>query len=200
MISQYASLIGYQYDDWEEYLDRINLIEIFKPVIEEFKSDKVRLKCVIQYILHCYSVESDKVKLGMDWQKNKQEIFDDTCIPMKDIYEHTVLLKNDAVLETVHRWIDQQDSAVFAELNMIKDLRMTLMLSVNGSIKKSSGEEDYTQRYLNSTYVSELGKKIRDLESEFVQNNDKLKESVKEVKIVSRKVKNTFGVENFSTT
>jgi hypothetical protein len=197
MISAYASIVGYQNDDWKEYFDRIAMIEIFKPVIEFYKDDRVKLKCVIQYILHCYSVESEKVKLGMDWQKNKQEIFEDTCMPKKDLYESTVLLRNESVIETIAKWVDHQDSSVFAELMMLKDLRMTLMLSVNGTIRKSSGEEDYTQRYLNSTYVSELGKKIKDLESEFIQNNNKLKDAVREFK-TAKKNKSTIGVEKFA--
>jgi hypothetical protein len=192
MISAYASIIGYQHDDWEEYFDRIAMIEIFKPVIEFYKEDKVKLKCVIQFIIHAYSVESEKVILGMDWQKNKQQIFEDTCIPRKELYDHLVLLKSESVLETVNRWIDFQNNLIFCELMMIKDLRMSLMLSVNGSIKKSSGEEDYTQRYLNSTYVTELRVKIKDLESEFIQNNNKLKDAVKEFK-AAKKNKNTMS-------
>lgn len=197
MISAYASVISYQNDDWEEYFDRINMIEIFRPVIEFYKDDSVKLKCVIKFILHCYSVESDKVKIGYDWQKNKQEIFEETCKPMRDLYEATVLLKNDAVIETVNKWLTFQDSEVHSELCMLKDLKLEMQLSANSNIRKPSMEIDYDQKYKNSTYVTELRKKIRDLESEFIQNNSKLKEAVKEFKAAAKN-KATIGVEKFA--
>lgn len=197
MTSVYHSVVSYKGDDWEEYFDRIAMIEIFKPVIEFYKSDRVKLKCAIQFILHCYSVESDKVKLGIDWQKNKQEIFEDTCMPMRDLYEDLVLLKNDSVVDTIHRWLIYQDSEVHAEMCMNKDLKMEFQISVNNPIKKSSGEIDYDQKRKNSIYVSELRKQIRDLESEFIQNNIKLKDAVKEVRMVG-KMKSTIGVEKFA--
>lgn len=133
----------------------------------------------------------------MDWQKNKQAIYEDTCLPMRDLYEALVLLKNDAVVETVHRWMNMQDSEIHAEMCMIKDLKMELQISSNTPIKKSSGEIDYDQKYKNSSYVTELRKKIRDLESEFIQNNIKLKDAVKEFKS-TRKSKSTIGVEKFA--
>lgn len=195
MISTYSSILSYQNDDWEEYFNRIAMIEIFKPVIEFYKDDLVKLKCVIQYILHCYSVESEKVKLGMDWQKNKQEVFEETCLPKRDLYESTVLLKNESVNETINRWLTFQDSEVHSELCMLKDLKLEMQLSANSSIRKSSGETDYDQKYKNSTYVTELRKKIRDLEAEFIQNNNKLKDAVKEFK-AAKKNKSTLSAVN----
>lgn len=192
MISTYSNIVSYQNDDWEEYFDKISMIEVFKPVIEEFKTDRVRLKCVIQYILHCYSVESDKVKIGMDWQKNKQEIFEDTCMPIRDLYQDTVLLMNNSIIETINKWLTFQESEIFSELCMLKDLKLEMQLSANSIIRKPSGEIDYDQKYKNSSYVTELRKKIRDLESEFIQHNNKLKEAIKEFKS-AKKNKNTMS-------
>jgi hypothetical protein len=195
MISPYSSIVSYQNDDWEEYFDRIAMIEIFKPVIDAYKTDRVRLRCVIQYILHCYSVDSEKVKLGIDWHINKKEIYEDTCIPMKDIYEQTVLLKSEAVLETINRWLAYQDSEIHAEMAMAKDLKMEMQLTANSPIRKSSGEIDFDQKMRNATYVTELRKKIKDLESEYIQNNIKLKDAVKEFK-GARKNKSTLSAVN----
>lgn len=196
MISAYSSIVSYSQDDWEDYLEKICVIEVFKKLIKEY-TDKIKLKCAIQFILYCYSVESEKVILGHDWQKNKQKIYEDTCTPTRDLYEDLVLLKNETVVHTIHRWLDFQNSDVHAEICMLKELKMELQISANTKIVKSSGEVDYTQKYLNATYVNELRKKIKDLESEFVQNNIKLKEAVREIKGVG-KSKSTMGVERFA--
>jgi hypothetical protein len=198
MISAYASIVSYQHDDWEEYFDRIAMIEIFKPVIDFYKEDKVKLKCVIQYILHCYSVESDKVKIGLDWQKNKLEIFEDTCMPLKELMDDTVYLKNYSVITVINSWLQFQDSEVFAELCMLKDLKLEMQLSATSIIRKSSGEIDYDQKYKNSTYVTELRKKVRDLESEFIQNNVKLKDAVKEFKTATKSKSTLSAAKAFS--
>ncbi len=197
MISAYASILQYQYDDWEEYFTKILLIDIFKPIVECYKEDHVKLKCAISFILHCYSLDSEKVILGQDWQKNKQAIFEDTCTPMKDLYEDLVLLKNDAVVSTIHNWLRHQDSPVHEELCVLKELKMEMQLSANAPIRKSSGEIDYTQKYLNTGYAFELRQKIRELEQELIQNNVRLKQAISEVRIVN-KPKNTLKPENYA--
>jgi hypothetical protein len=195
MISPYHSIISYPKDDWEEYFDRIAMIAIFKPVIDEFKSDRVKLRCVIQYILQCYSVESDKIKIGADWNKNKLEIFEDTCQPLESLRDATVYLKSSGVIDTVNNWLRYQDEEIFCEMAMLKDLKLELQMSAISPIHKSSGEIDYDQKYKNAGYVNELRKNIKDLESEFIQNNNKLKDSIKDFKSVTKK-KNTLSAAN----
>src|SRR4029078_10047735 len=106
MISPYHSIVSYEEDNWEEFLDRILLIHIFLPVIKAY-TNKDTLRGVIRYIAYAYSVDSDKVILGRDWKKNKQEIFEFVLIkPEAKSYEELVLLKSEAVVDTIHRWIE----------------------------------------------------------------------------------------------
>jgi hypothetical protein len=176
-------VVSYEENNWEEYLDRILLIHVFSPVIKEY-SNRDTLRGVIRYIAYAYSVDSDKIILGRDWKKNKQEIFEFVLIkPESKSYEDLVLLKNEAVVESIHRWVDFQQNESFAQLQILKDLRVEMQISCLSEIKKSSGEIDYSQKYLNATYANELKTMIKDLESELIQNNQKLKDAVKEARV-----------------
>lgn len=194
MISAYSDLISYDGDEWENYLTQICLFDIFKDFIGLFK-DRQALKQAIRYVVWCYSKNSECVILGTDWYENKKRIFDKCLLP-KEYFTDLVLLENRIVVSTIQRWIDFQDSNVFANLMSLKDLMIEMRLSSNSKIIKSSGEVDYSQKYLNATYVQELGKMIEDLEQELIQNTPKLKMSVREVAIA--KTKNTFGVESWA--
>lgn len=197
MTSPYYSIINYEEDHWQEFLDGIFLIDVFMPVIKEY-TDVSTLKCVIRYIVTAYSLESDKIILGMDWQKNKQEIFEYAMLkPEAKSYEDLVLLKNKAVVDAIHNWLNFQDSESFRQLEVLKDLRIEMQISCLSDIKKSSGEVDYDQKYRNAGYANDLKKMIKDLEAELVQNDVKLKDQVKELKTAKRKL-HTVGAETFA--
>jgi len=183
MVQPYFEIIKHEDDNWQEFLEQICLYDIFKPVIEYYK-DRSTLKCVIRYIAYTYSKDSDKVLLGADWQKNKQQIFEDVMAkPVKGLYEELVLLKNPEVVETIHNWLEHQDGEVWKTLCTLKDLRVEMQLSAVSKILKPSMEVDYTQKFLNAEYADKLKVMIKNLELELIQNDGKLKEAVKEVRV-----------------
>lgn len=196
MTEAYSEIIKFEEDGWEEFLEQICLYEIFKPVISAYQ-DRDTLKRVIKYIVYAYSKNSDKIILGMEWQKNKQQIFEFVLAkPIVGIYEDLVLLKSEEVVSTIHKWLEFQDSDTFKQLQVLRDLRIEMQLSANGSIVKANGEQDYTQKFLNAEYAMKLKVMIKDLETELIQNDMKMKDSVREVKTVKSKV--TVGPETFS--
>lgn len=196
MISPFHSLISYEENEWEDYLDKILLLDIFMPVIKDYQDREV-LKCVIRFIAYAYSHDSDKIILGQEWKKNKQQIFEYVMVkPEKTSYEDLVLLKRKSVVDSIHNWMSFQDKDTFTQLQVLKDLRVEMQVSSLTNILKSSGEVDYDQKYRNAGYASELKKMIKDLESELIQNNQRLKDAVREVKIAKSKV--TIGPESFS--
>lgn len=196
MISPFHSLINYEEGNWQQFLEDALLMDIFMPVIKEFP-DTQTLKLVIKYIMYAYSPDSDKIVLGMDWQKNKQKIFEHVLIkPEKSSYEDLVLLKNAAVVDTIHRWLKFIDQDSFSQLQVLKDLRVEMQISALSKILKASGEIDYDQKFRNAKYADDLKQMIKDLESELIQNNQKLKDAVKEVRIAKSKF--TVGPETFS--
>lgn len=197
MINAYSSIISYQEDEWEDYLNKLALIDIFQPVINKYKN-KNTLKCVIRYIVWAYSVDSEMVVLGDDWKSNKMRIWDAAQVePIKNLYEEVVLLKSKDVIATIENWLTWQDVDVFKQLSLLKDLRVQMQLASLSDIIKSTGEVDYDAKFKCAGYSIELKKMIKDLESELIQNNVRLKEAVKDIKTAS-KIRQTVSPENFS--
>ncbi len=192
MISPFQSIISHEGNDWEDFLERCMLIDIFLPVIKAYQNID-DAKCAIKYIAYAYSMQSDKVKLGMDWHKNKQEIFDYVMArPISGMYEDLVLLQNEKVVEAIHKWLTFQDNEVFEMLCVLKDLKSEMQRSCQAPISVV----DYDQKFKNSGYSMDLKVKIKDLESELIQNDMKLKEGIKEVRVA--KSKTTLGPESFA--
>lgn len=186
MINAYSELVSYNGNEWDDFLDRISLLDIFMPVIKHYEDVDV-LKCVVRYIAYAYSFQSDKILLNSDWEKNKKSIFDLVMIkPEQEYYNDLVLLQNPAVVISIQKWLDYQDSDTFKQLSVLKDLRLEMQLSAVSLIKKSSGETDFDQKFKNAEYANKLKLMIKDLESELIQNDGKLKEAVKEVKAASK--------------
>lgn len=195
MVSAYNEIISYDGDEWEDFFYKICLIDIFMDFIKLFK-DKAVLKQAINYILFAYSKDSDCIILSMDWLENKKKIFERTML--QDVYfQDLVLLRNPIVVQTIHRWLSFQDSAVFSRLTMLKELQVEMQQSSTSKILKSSGEIDFDQKFKNACYVKDLGKMIDDLEQELLQNDSRLKDAVREVR-TAVKTKNTIGVETFA--
>lgn len=197
MINAFASIQNYTGDNWEEYLNSIGLYDVFKEILISYP-DSDDVKCIIRYIVWAYSVESDRIIIGRDWLQNKKEIFEAANVkPTQALYNDLVLLQNSAVISVVNKWLCHQDSDVFQQLSLLKDLRLEMQQASVSKILKATGEVDYKAKYDCSIYAIELKSKIKDLEAEMIQNNAMLKEAVKEIKVAGKR-KETIGVENFS--
>ena len=195
MISAYHSLVTYSEGEWEEYLEKIALIDIFGPLLKSYP-DKGDFQCVIRYILLAYSKESEMLVIGSDWGKTKKKIFEAAAIkPNVHFYTDLVHLKNRAVLDCIKRWLDYQNDETFEMLQTLKDLKTELQMSTLTEIKKSSGEIDYDQKFKNAEYCINLQGMIKDLESQLIQANPKLKDSVSEYKEAAKSSK-TMGLES----
>lgn len=196
MISAYQHLIRYSGNDWEAHIESISLNDVFGGLLKEY-TDRGDFGCIIKYVLYAYSSESDMLIIGSDWIKTKRKIFERCSVMPKDsFYEDLIHLKNKIVLDCIQKWLDYQDEAVFTLLQTLKDLMAELQMSCLTEIKKSSGEIDYTQKYLNAGYVADLRNRIKDLESELIQTSALLKDSVKEFREAKRANK-SFGLETF---
>lgn len=193
MINARLQVLSYDGDDWEMYLQKYYLIDIFSSVLKEYPENGIR-KGIIWFIVSAYSVDSDAIIISMEWKKNKHLIFKKSGLP-ELLWDDVGLLHNDGVLKAINRWLNFQDSDVFVQLSTLRDLRVEMQLSANSKILKSSGEIDYSQKYLNATYASNLQKMIKELELELIQGNPILKEAYKEV--IKANKKNTVSVEDF---
>jgi len=199
MINPYSSIVSYDGDEWEDFLNKICLIDIFKELIIKYNDNRPLLKCFIRYIMYAYSKESNQILIGTDWLKNKKRIFEAAGFePLKEYEDATVYLQDELVLKTAKRWLDFQNEETLSQILVIKDLIVEMQLSANSPIKKSSGEIDFDQKFKNACYVKDLRLMLKDYEAEFIQNNVALKEAYKEVSInMNRKQKSTMGMETF---
>lgn len=192
MINSQQELIAYEEDDWEEFLNRLDLMHVFKPILGLTK-DKTEIRGIIRYIVWTYSKTSDKVVMDMEWDRNKKKIFDDT-----DLHLHwrdmIIDLKSEALVTSIERWIEYQDEDVATQIITLKDLKREMQISSISDIKKGTSQEtDYDQKFKNAEYVIKLREMIKKMEAELIQNDLKLKSAVKEVKSV--RIKNTIGIE-----
>src|ERR1700679_2863629 len=94
-----VSLTQYEGTDWKDYLTKISLYEIFKELIEEYVNDKETLTSYIRYITWAYSPNSPKIIQGMEWAKNKNEIFKEAEI--KNTKENRKAVGVDGVFDSL---------------------------------------------------------------------------------------------------
>lgn len=195
MTEVYTALITYGQDDWEDYLERLTVFDVFKDLLDEY-TDRDIFKSVVRYILAAYSIQSEWIITSTDWKTNKKKIFEGICVqPVVNLYEDLILLRNDTVRETVHKWMEWQDNDTFTQLQILKDLKAEMQLSCLSDIKTPSNEINYDQKFKNAKYVGELSAMIKALEAALMQNDEKFKEAIKEIK---PKGKQTLGVEHFA--
>lgn len=198
MINVYTNITIYEGSDWKEYLEKICLYEIFKPLVEKYGDRPGLLKCLIRYIVWAYSKDSDKITLGTDWKENKKRIYDAAQLPpQEEVQEEVIGLKNETVLATIKKWLEFQQDETWNELVMLKDLRVEMQVSANSRILNAALEVNYDQKFKNAKYSMDLALLIRDTESKLLQNDPKLKEAIKDVRQAT-KVKTTIGPEMFS--
>ncbi len=209
MIIPISSLITYNGDDWDEYLNKVCLISIFEKIINEFRSNQDIVTSIIKYIVWTYSIESEKVVQGMEWQSNKRKIYEDADMPGGNkyiidseeykltFYDGFVLLKHPTALETIKKWLDFQDDENWSNWCMYNDLLVEMRIAANSPIKKSTGEIDYDAKMKCAQYINDLLKLKSDSESTLLQNNEKLREAYAEVSKELRKGNSkTMGFES----
>lgn len=193
MILPISSLTTYNGDEWEDYLEKICLIGVFEKIITEFRSDKELVTAIIKYIVWTYSVESEKVVQGMEWQDNKRKVYEDADMPAGErylisdetykltFYDGFVLLKYPTALETIKKWLDFQDDENWSNWCMYNDLLVEMRIAANSPIKKNTGEIDYDAKMKCAQYINDLLKLKSDSESTLLQNNEKLRQAYAEV-------------------
>lgn len=188
-------LINYDGTDWEQYLNKLALYDIFKDLCEEYGNDKCILTGLIRYVTWTYSVDSNKIVLRQEWLANKKRIFKAADLP-PSMEQDVVYLKNKTILYTAKRWLTSQNDENFSTYTMLNDLIMEMRVAANLPVLKSTGEIDYKTKMDCASYVIELMVKKSEIEQKFIQNNEKLKEAYKEVShLNSKQSGNSFGLE-----
>ena len=201
MIIPTVDIVKYEGQDWKAYLKDIMLYDVFEDVVSEYRG--TILTGIMRYIIHLYSIDSNKIILNQEWLSNKKKIFNFCELPVI-IYEDIVLLKSDAVRNSITKWLDFQNLPAFSSYMMYNDLIAEMRIAANSPMKKGitkdnpAGVIDYEAKMRTAEYVGELLILKAGVEQNFLQNSDKLREAYKELSsVVIKKEASSFGVETF---
>lgn len=195
MINSQQELVSYEDDQWDEFLNRLDLIYIFKPILG-LSTDASVIRGIVRYIVWTYSKSSDKIIIDMEWTRNKNKIFDDTDLHLQ-WREMLVNLKSEALVSSIERWIEYQDEDIATQIITLKELKREMQISSISDIQKGNTEEiDYDQKFKNAEYMIKLREMIKKMEAELIQNDLRLKTATKEIR--TTKSKDTLGVEKFA--
>ena len=191
MINPVQSITEYNGDDFDMYLETLQLIDIFEDLIKQYKHDKPLLKQITKYIVWTYSRESERVIIGMDWFENKRKIFEHIMLP-NSVWEDVLELQSIVIVDTIERWFKHQNEPVYAQMVKLKELRLQMQRSFFLPIS----EVGYNQKFENAVHDQKLAIMIKDLQNELIQNDNRLSKAAAEVKNVKKK--NTLGAEKYA--
>lgn len=190
MINPYVEIINYEKADLKEYLAKIGLSDIFKPLLKEFK-DATLFKGVVKFILYGYSLESEVLHtFGNSWITVYKKIYEKSGLPdNENTFDSVANLKSAEVRECIDLWLAFQNSEALAEYTNARDLRKYCL-------QQSQTADKTKDRVEAMKYAKELLAMMEDAKGRFVENYDILKPSLTALK--KEKQKNTLGPQNFA--
>lgn len=189
MISPFHDIVKHEEDNFEEFLEKIHLIGIFKVILEEFPDPEL-FKGIVKFIAWGYSMDSDYLSTsGNTWAKVGPYIYEQCELPGKpgsEVYESVVGLKSAAVREAIERWLQYQNEDNFTNFVHYRDLRREFLALSLSDMKKSTEEIDIEAKMKAALYSKELLKMMEDARETFIQNHPKLKGSVEALNKASK--------------
>lgn len=191
MISPYTQIINFDKPDLKEYLGKIGLLDVFKPLLKEFK-DATLFKGAVKFILFSYSLESEVLhSTGITWLQMSKIIYEKAGLPdNEDIFDKVANLKSVEVKESIDLWLAFENSEALSDYTNARDLRKYCL--------QQSQTADKTKDTVEALkYSKELLAMMEDAKSRFVENYEILKPSINALK--KEKQKNTIGPQDYAT-
>lgn len=190
MINPYTQIINYDKPDLKEYLAKIGMIDIFKPLLKDFK-DVTLFKGTVKFILLSYSIESEVLhSTGISWIMMSKIIYEKAGLPDNDdIFDKVANLKNDSVREAIENWLSFQNNEHFVEYTNARDLR-------KHCLQQSQSADKTKERVDAMKHAKELRLIMDEAKAGFVENYENLKPPVQALKA---KQKTTLGPQDYAT-
>jgi hypothetical protein len=191
VLSVYEELIQYEEvgGDMTARLSKMNLRQVFEPVIVYYGAEADILNKVLFYILHIYSKESKFIVPGQDYLGTKQRCCDRLGIPEdlkcqheSFVYQDLVFLESSDVVDTVQRYLKLQMSKTFEHLVMKRELYLQMVQSAMGRLTDHNGVVDYDQKFKNSGYAEKLYGEIYHWEQQLSAEHPELKSAIEELR------------------
>ena len=108
MTNPFSAIISYTGNDFESYLMKVELFDIFGSLINDENVGPYASN-VAKYIVWGYGMDSDMLSTeGYTWGKLSQQIFVKANLP-EDLFDAVVDLNNDAVIDAIQNFIDYQN-------------------------------------------------------------------------------------------
>lgn len=137
-------------------ITRLRKEELFEPLMNEFSD----WWPVCKYILDAYSIESEFIEIGEDWQEKKKQIAIQNGLgalgeeQLRDILS----MKTPGIWKTVDNYLQYQGGREFRHLTVLKQLYERMLSST------FDNEVSYDQQYQNSVYAKNIWKEIGEYE------------------------------------
>ncbi len=179
-------------EDLLPLLHRIQVFDIFKSLYTTYSKPET-VGAMVKYIVFCYSADSQHVPIKGEWKEVKSNVFNFVELDKK-FREDVIEVKSDQVRESIIGWLNFQDNETNSEIKLLQDLK----LDYQHSLYKEVGEVSYDQKKKNADYIKDLSERITGLKNELIQNSDKLRVGVQEVRATKKKGV-TIGAEKFAT-
>jgi len=220
MINNYSEIIKYDEGDeyFDEFLKKIHLMEVFKCLLEDYPDKKV-FTAVVKFILFGYSIESDMLTTsGLTWDKLSDNIFKRVGLDEK-YYDDVARLENDNVRLAIDKWLQLQNNENWTQYILYRDLRKQFLAAALFPLPKSNKkkkvqvvenelevdiESDFSKmkslieaKFLAATNSNELLNMMQESLQKFIQNDNRLKTSVKAMNNANGIDKKTASVEDF---
>lgn len=188
MINPFLSITKFSDDEnFEEYLTKIHLMAIFKPLLDEF-DDKELFKKIVRFIVYGYSLESDYLMThGKSWVNVSKFIYEECDLPDEgELFEAVADLQSEAVRTSIENWLRLINDEAFTNYIHFRDLRAQFLKLSISNMKKATGEIDIEAKMKAAIYSKDLLKMMEEARETLVQHHPKLKVSTDHLNKVNK--------------
>lgn len=188
MINPYIEIVNHE-GDLLKFLNKIGMIDTFKPLLKEFGS--VIFPGAVKFVLYAYSVESEVLHAtGITWETMAKVIYQKSGLPNnEELFDRIANLKDVTIQEVITKWLDFQNNENFTDYINARDLRKhCLQVSKNADKMK-----DRMEAVKNAKECLQM---MEEAKSKFVENYDIMKPSLSALK---KAKKNTLGPQDYAS-
>lgn len=194
MISLYSSISVFESseEDFEFFLKKLYVFELFKPILSEFEDKDTFLK-IVKFIVYGFSPDSTKLLTsGNTWSIISKNIYQECELPNdEENFDLIGNLKSDSVRESVERFLDFSNNENWTQYSHYKTLRKQFLELSLSDMKKATGEIDIEAKMKAVVYSKDLLKMMEDARDGFIQNHPKLRGSVEAFNKATNNTKNS---------
>lgn len=199
----YNKLVAHE-GDYNDLLEKLNLLFIFGPIIDTFNESPETAKAVIRFLAYAYSKDSEYILSKDKWISQKLR-----CAKAANLndrwHQQVVYLEATEEYDTVPdiikgvaiKYLAYQNDANNEDLKSLYDLHKEMIVAAASALKDANGLIDYEQKYKCRKYANEIKQWIREAEDRMKQEDTNLRAAKEEIR-KKTKVNKSWRVENYA--